>query len=62
MSRHAQGPSRLAGRFWPAYVVTVEPDVPRLADGTVDIRALCRMWDDDYNRQFPPARMLAVRS
>ena len=34
--------------YWPAKpVVIVRP--PRLPDGTVDIRRLCRQWDDLVN-------------
>jgi hypothetical protein len=31
-------------RYWPT---TEEP--PRLPDGTVDVRALCKRWDDHCN-------------
>jgi hypothetical protein len=40
-------------RFWPNYLVTVPVETPRLPDGTVDVRSLCRLLDDDYNRQLP---------
>lgn len=36
--RRAQAP------YWPA-----GEGPPRLPDGTVDVRALCRRWDDQYN-------------
>lgn len=37
-------PAQLAGRYWPTSM-----DAPRKADGSVDIAALCRHWDDEVN-------------
>jgi hypothetical protein len=33
-------------RYWP---VVVHVDPPRLPDGSVDVRVLCRMWDEEAN-------------
>jgi hypothetical protein len=42
---HGQADAQLEGRYWPA-----EPEPPRRRDGTIDIRALCRRWDDEANQ------------
>jgi len=42
---------RPQAHYWPE---GEEP--PRLADGTIDVRALCRRWDDQANH--PSARDL----
>jgi len=39
-----RGDAQLQGRYWPE---PAEP--PRLADGTVDVRALCAQWDAAVN-------------
>jgi hypothetical protein len=43
--KHAHGNAQLAGRYWPTFHV----EVPRLPDGKVDIRALCRRLDEAMN-------------
>lgn len=44
----SQRHTKIAGRYWPAYPVPM--GVPRLPDGRVDIRALCRLYDDWFNQ------------
>lgn len=43
-SPNGRADAQLEGRYWP---VSEEP--PRLPDGTIDVRALCRRWDDEVN-------------
>jgi hypothetical protein len=44
----------LTGTLRPLVAPIPEPAAcPRLTDGTVDVRELCRLLDDDYNRQLP---------
>lgn len=45
--RYQHGHAILAGRYWPTTPVTIDP--PRRADGTIDIPALCRLYDDHMN-------------
>jgi hypothetical protein len=42
---HGQSAAQLEGRYWP----DAPRDYPRLEDGTIDVRALCRRWDDEAN-------------
>jgi len=42
---HGQADAQIEGRYWPTGI-----DAPRRPDGTVDIPALCRLYDDLVNQ------------
>lgn len=44
MADHGNGDAQIEHRYWHA---GQEP--PRLPDGTVDVRALLKRWDDEVN-------------
>jgi hypothetical protein len=47
---HGQTSAQLEGRYWPTRRII---DPPRLPDGTIDIRALCTLYDNAVNNTHP---------